>query len=779
MTKKVLFRAGVKQHKGILTGIFLLNFMVVLSLGVLLTVWNNSNSYIRAELERLGYGDMTLWVHNVPDSVNISDEITDTGIVKDITTDSLIFTDYEVNGNESDSQGQLIVYDKRQQYRVFTDDLKGYRQVGGIAEGDAYVPASFVSMYGAQVGDELICRVARNGNEYPLTIRGFYEDPMMGSSMIGMKGILIGSSDYEAIRQVILRTGIDALAETGAMIHITGKEEIANSAELLHTLEQNTSISNYLKFSYSREVIIGFMMVLQNVFRGILFAFVAILFVVVMIVLGHTIHSGIVADYEQIGILKTMGMKSSQLRQIQLMQYMTGAGCGMFLGVLLTAMVAKIFLQMTITSTGLRIPAQVAWNQVLPAVCIIGVILIGFIWVQTRTILMVTPMQAIRREVGTDTGSKMKGPISGRQLLLSIAVRQVASHVSKYIGITVIAMLLVCFAQAVGRMSSWLGSDGKGMMDAFNPADHDIGVQMFGVNTDEDAAQIIRTFTGITEQYELAMPDVTIAGTGYTANVITEPQRFHILEGQTSKNDDEIVITEFIAADYGVGIGDTLTVTGDLGSAAYRISGIYSCANDMGANLGMSKAGYLRIGKDDARLWCHHYFLEDASLKYEITNALEQTFGGDVHVHENTWPGLFGIIAAMKLLFVVMYIAITAFVLIVTILTGSRLLKDEQKDIGIYKALGMSSGQLRITFALRFTMMAAVGSILGTVVSAGCADLLISMIMKIEGISNFAAHPTLLESLLPGCFVTLLFFVCAYAAGHKIRSVGSNVLISE
>ena len=29
-------------------------------------------------------------------------------------------------------------------------------------------------------------------------------------------------------------------------------------------------------------------------------------------------------------------------------------------------------------------------------------------------------------------------------------------------------------------MDSWLGQDGKGMMDAFNPADHDIGIQAFG-----------------------------------------------------------------------------------------------------------------------------------------------------------------------------------------------------------------------------------------------------------------------------------------------------------
>lgn len=315
--------------------------------------------------------------------------------------------------------------------------------------------------------------------------------------------------------------------------------------------------------------------------------------------------------------------------------------------------------------------------------------------------------------------------------------------------VCIVAILLVFFASVIGRMDTWLGADGKGMMDAFNPADHDIGVQMFGEHTDEDARDIVLVLTDITDTYLLAMPGVAVNGIDYTANVITEPDRFHILEGRTSTAANEIVLTEFVAADLGVSIGDTLTVTGDSGSGEYIVSGIYSCANEMGANVGMNREGYLKIGRDDPQIWCHHYFLGDPTQKAAVTEALDAAFGGDVHVHENTWPGLFGIISAMQALVAFMYAMVLLFILIVTVMTGSKILSAEQRDIGIYKAIGFTDRQLRLSFSLRFGMVAALGSVIGVLLAAVFTDPLVSAVMKFAGISNFTSSPGALSVFSP------------------------------
>ena len=335
------------------------------------------------------------------------------------------------------------------------------------------------------------------------------------------------------------------------------------------------------------------------------------------------------------------------------------------------------------------------------------------------------------------------------------------------------------FASMIGRMDAWLGPDGKGMMDAFNPADHDLGVQTFGTLDEAEAEELVLTFTEITDSYLLAMPSVAVNGVDYTANVIDQPERFHILEGRTCIADDEIVVTEFIAANFGLNIGDAVTVSGGVGSGEYTVTGIYSCANDMGDNIGMTAAGYLLIGRDDPQIWCHHYFLANPSQKAAITEALEDAYGGDVHVHENTWPGLFGIIAAMRALLVFMYGMVTAFILIVTIMTGTRLLAAEQRNTGIYKALGFTNRQLRLSFALRFGMTAAIGGALGLVLAAAATDPLVSSAMKLAGISNFASAAAWNSTVLPIVIVIGLFTLFAYLAAGKIKRTDLTVLISE
>ena len=47
-----LLKANLKRHKGGLAGIFILLFLVSLSLVTVLTIWENSNSYIPAAMRR-------------------------------------------------------------------------------------------------------------------------------------------------------------------------------------------------------------------------------------------------------------------------------------------------------------------------------------------------------------------------------------------------------------------------------------------------------------------------------------------------------------------------------------------------------------------------------------------------------------------------------------------------------------------------------------------------------------------------------------------------------
>lgn len=794
MVYKTLLRADFKRHKSSLAGVFSLMLLVSAALGTILSIWINSEDYIREEMKRAGYGTLTAWVSDVPDMEAFTAGITELEAVSRVERQQVIYADYTVNGQNSDREGQLIVNplpnegmggfqghnDNR--YKIFTDDLSSYREKSPELEsGEVYVSPSMISMFDVRIGDEISFSIARSGVAETFTVKGFYEDPFMGSSMIGMKGFLISETDYVRIINTISESDIDALARSGAMLHIFREDaSTLTVSELNRLMNENTSLPEYTEFVHSENAVAGFMLILQNAFSGLLAAFVVILLFVVMVVLGYSISSSVEADYVNMGILKAVGFTGNQLRRIQMTQYLTVIFLGMLSGLVAAVFISRFVSSATLTTTGMRVPAALPLVWCLLSFAVVLIILAGFIALKSGKVNGITPMKAIRGEtLAQKSGKKGFAPILGNYLEISLALRQVMAGKRMFAGACIVAALLVFVASVTGRMDSWLGADGEGMMEAFNPADHTIGVQVLGRYTAEEAEQTIRSYTDITDSYLLAMPGVSVNGIDYTANVISDPERFHIIEGRTSIGDDEIVLTEFAAEDLGVAVGDTVTVRADNGSGGYIVSGIYTCANDMGDNIGMSREGYLEIGKDDPNIWCSHYFLADASQKAIVAEGLDAAYGGDVHVHENTWPGLYGIISAMKILLVFLYGMVTVFILVVTVMTGSKILSVEKRDMGIYKALGFTSEQLRRSFALRFGMTAVFGSVIGILLALLLTDPLVSAVMKMAGISNFSSSPSAVNTLLPAAVVILLFTGFAYAASWNVKKVDLTVLITE
>lgn len=788
MENRLIFHAGTKKHKGSLIGIALLLFLTTVSFCTVLTVYLQGNSYIQTELERTDFGTLTAWVSDVPDLNTLVTSLKNQEGVENVEIQNLIYADYEGNGVESDSEGQLIPWQNDEQtYRFLKNDLSGYEKAPQeIKTDEIYLSPSMQSILHASIGDTIIFSIARNGLNQTFTVAGFFEDPVMGSSMIGMKGFLIAPSVYEEILTTMEEEGADALARSGAMLHITAdRDSHLTVSELSRRLNENTSLTQYTEFIHSKDTIQSFMSILQNAFCGLLAVFAAVLLGVVFVVLGHSISGIIEQEWKNLGILKTMGMTGKQLVWLQKKQYMLSFLTGIFAGVILSIPVTKIVSRMMITTSGMRIPSTV---PVVPVVLLIIILLcvnLIFIDVRLKNIYKISPLEAIRGEQTQKDGKKSvtksfkSFPVRAKRLFLSLAIRQITAEKRRYAGACIVAVLLVFFASLTGRMNDWLKPDGQGMMDAFNPADLDLGIQVLGNLTWEEMEQVVLNYSRITDSYALAMPSVSVNGTSYTANVITDPGRFHISRGVTCNKENEVVLTETLADDLGVTIGDMVSIRGDTGTGEFTVSGIYHCANDMGANLGMSREGYLSIGSDDPRLWCHHYFLEDPSQKQVISETLENTYGGDVHVHENSWPGLFGIIRAMHLLIVFMYVMSAVFIGIVTVMTGIRILSVEQKDMGIYKALGCPTEKLRIMFALRFGIVAAFGAVIGTILAGFLTDPLVAAVMRLAGISNFSSSPSLITILVPGCVVTIMFLIFAYLASRRLKKEDMSALTAE
>lgn len=481
MEIKTLLRANLKSHKGTAAGSFFLLLLVGISLCATLTVWRNAGNYVRGEMERLGYGDLTAWVSGLEDVSVLAEEIAALEEVDSVGIQSLLFSEYEVGEQESDSEGQLITYNPEQySYKFFNEALTGYIPAPAeIAPGTLYAPASLRSMFGVEAGSSITFPIARSGGDAAFTVAGFYEDPVMGSSMIGMKGFLICEADHEAIAAMIGQAGVDALAREGFMLHITQKGSLP-AAPFNALLNQETSLSQHTEFTHSFSAMAGFMLTLQNVFTGLLLAFVMIFLLAALAVLSHSISSAIQQDYRDMGILKALGITTSALRAVQALQVLLAAGGGMACGALLAMPAASFLCGMTVTTTGVLVPAGLPIGLCLPLLLLLLATVCGFSWLRAGKLKAVSPLVAIRSGMEKGEWKKSPLPLRKRGLAFWMAARQVLVGKGRYAGTCLVAALLVFFAGLMGRVDSWLGPNGEGLMDAFNPADLHIAAQPMG-----------------------------------------------------------------------------------------------------------------------------------------------------------------------------------------------------------------------------------------------------------------------------------------------------------
>ena len=179
MENHILFRAGLRRHRSSLTGVFILLLLVSLALGTVLTVWSNSGRYVSTEMDRAGFGTLTAWVSDVPDMDVLTGEINALPDVTAVETQQIIFSNYTIGAQESDSEGQLITLPPgEERYRFFTDDLSAYRgDTPQITPGEVYVSPSLVSMFGVEAGSEIVFPIARAGGSVTFMIFPMDQSP--------------------------------------------------------------------------------------------------------------------------------------------------------------------------------------------------------------------------------------------------------------------------------------------------------------------------------------------------------------------------------------------------------------------------------------------------------------------------------------------------------------------------------------------------------------------------------------------------------------------------
>ncbi len=330
---KILLKPAWRKQRFPVLSIFFMMFILSLFLFSSVTLLKSGKISVEKEMERLGFGDFTAWVVNYPEELpGTVARIPDTG---EVLVQDIIFAGYEANGKYSDNEGQLMFYNNQFPYNFISED--GKRIKGSMPEpGTIYVSPAMQQIYGIKAGSSITFELSRTNGKKTFIVAGFFEDAFMGSSMIDMKSFIVNNKDYNEMCNQIREAGKNnALAGIGAMFHISkAQESCLVDTEFYQKLIGQTELSRYTEFTYRKNSIMDYMLLLQNILAGFLAAFSVMLFLVCTVITGHSLESVIAQEKNDMAALKIAGLPGRVIQRVYIFLYggsgISGVAAGLY-----------------------------------------------------------------------------------------------------------------------------------------------------------------------------------------------------------------------------------------------------------------------------------------------------------------------------------------------------------------------------------------------------------------------------------------------------------------
>lgn len=781
METLTLLKANIRSQKGSFASVILLTLIIAMSVTTILSIEKSTLAGVDYAHELCSTPDLEVFyvAHNLTD--NIIENVEKDSRVGNIRTVDCIIIETAKMGNE-EYRNAMCLYKADENVRILNDNLSGIAEnAPRLQKGECYIPQGLLTDLGGKVGQTITFETLV-GN-YDFTVKGTLLAPMMGSAQIGWKAYCIGEEDFEKIFSAIKAEERENHYGLGKILEAT-KAESCNltNNEFRRQLNMDTGITNFAFGSITRDMSVYYTTLFVTVISSILLVFAVLLLIIVVIVTIHSISVEIEMEYVTFGVLKSQGFDKNKIRMLFLAQYMLaeiiGAAIGTALSIPLVRVASNVFVTVTAIPSVVSIPVGII-ALIIAALFAVTVVSVLFI---TEKVGKISPVRAIsgaKREIYFD--SRINLPISKNMLSPSLAVRQFTSAKRRYIGTFIIVVLLVFFMTTVTMLANTVNS--RTALESMGAMVTEIQVSPKQKILDSDFAKIeeeIETFSPIRKSYYSNNSYFSFEGEEMMGCVYKDPSVFPMLKGRAPTYDNEIAVTPALLDEFKLKIGDEVTIGRQNEKKKYIIVGTVQIMNDSGRCFLTSYAAAERIGYDYF-LWGSYSLLngEDDNLNKEIANSLNKKFGNIIEARTSSGFIDNSTDTAIKAMQMIIYVFSILFALIVVQMVCSKAFVQERTDIGIYKAIGFGTSNLRLQFAFRFLTIALIGAAAGGVMSYFLSGKVLSTLLRSIGISSFNTDTEFSSFAFPIVIICVSFSLFAYLASAKIRKVRIRELVTE
>ncbi|WCF08596.1 FtsX-like permease family protein [Paenibacillus thiaminolyticus] len=606
-------------------------------------------------------------------------------------------------------------------------DLDG--NVINVSDGEVYVPISYIKDDIAKVGDKAII----GGKEF--TVAGLLRDSQMNSTLASSKRILISKNDFEDLRNL---GSIEYLIEF--RLKDLSKLSELETAYASAGLEANGPTITYPLFKTINALSDGMMI-------GVILLVSVLVVAIAFMCIRFTLLAKIEDDYREIGVMKAIGLRISDIKKIYLAKYAAIAAAGCILGFALSLVFKGMLLENIQLYMGESENASFALLFGIIGILFVFLAITAYVNGVLRRFRKISAAEAIR--FGTlqeRTAGAKRFLLSGNRLFntnIFLGIKDVLARKRLYatmLAVLVISAFIIIVPQ---NLYNTISSEGFIKYMGIGNSDIRIDIQQTD-NISEKAAEIIKTMSsdGAISKYAVLATKTFKAKTegGSEERLKIELGDHSIFpveyaEGRAPAAEDEIALSAMNASELSTKVGEIITLVIEGKEKNLTVSGIYSditnggktakaVFTDHSANI----MGYVICAQLSDQSLIDSKVSEyadrfDYAKVSDIDEYMVQTYGSTISSVGQASNAAIAVALVITVL--------------VTLLFMKMLVAKDRYSIAVMKAFGFTNSDIQVQYVSRSVFVLIVGIVLGTILANTLGEKLTGAVISSFGASAF------------------------------------------
>ncbi len=650
------------------------------------------------------------------------------------------------------------------------------------APGEIWIPNSWKHKSKINLGDTL--RIPTDNGLFPLKVSGIVVNAQHSNGLMNPTPAWVGPGSLPLLFPVT------DLSLVSVGIRLNDSEVTEKVWARFHQEYEYRGFGTLYGF---------FKKIFQIIYRitgGLLLVFAIFGIIVTLTITSSVVNSAIKTDYKMIGMLKAQGFTNRNIITVYIIQFMAitciAVPIGLFGGYFTTQLVFKDL----IAAIG-AVNFNISWF--LPAIFTFIAFLIGILIITYRTASQagqIQPVTAIRfggPPQRSFTGSKFSLFTLGSRSKLPIflGLRMLMSN-KKRAFLMFIGLLFVVFVQVLytnvdnsilnldDNRPSWGYPNTDIFIDATSPLEENeddifkefleddervkavVKMGVYGANLPASEGKAPQTFVGFIYDDELENLDLVN------------------LEGRHPVFETEISIGVNSSKELNKGLGDTLEVFMEGQLVPFTITGIYQHLSNLSEGFKMRIEGIQELNPL-YQMGRYNVILYEGEDKEAFREELLTTYGNTykVRTDSESQTQLKSIIAGIKSVFVLVSFLFLG-VLFVTVFNDTVLsIRENQKNLGILKAIGLTPLQLQLALVLKAVFIAILALIIGVPLSLQIIPHAMDVLTANVGLAQFPYVFDLNKTLLNIPLILVLTIGSVWIASQRLLKIRPRILVRE